>query len=120
MALIKHEETFTVAADPATIRDRVLAWFGPVGAKVVTDAPDRLEVKSGSQTRVRLLGGAFIRPSAMPTRTVVTMQRDGDATRVTVTAADAFGFGAKTGIKQKYTARVQEIVAGLHETLTTG
>ncbi len=118
MALISHSETMSVPLEPSAVRERVLAWFDPIGRKIVADEPGRLDLKSGSQAKLRLRGGAFIAPVALPTRTVVTMDAAGGATQVTITASDAVGFGAKTGIKRKYGERVEAIVAGLVEALS--
>lgn len=113
MAPISHSETFSVSSSPEQVRERVLAWFEPVRSTVTGDAPDRLEVKSGSQAKLRFLGGAFIGAGSLPTRTVVEMQVVDGTTQVTVTASDAIGFGAKTGIKSKYAVWLAEITAGL-------
>ncbi len=118
MAQISHTESFTAAMDPVAIRERVLGYFAPNGPKVITDTPDRLEVKSGSQLRFRLMGGAFIRPEALPTRTVIEMEPAGASTTVKVTASDAIGFGAKTGVKAKYRDRVETVTAELRAALT--
>lgn len=113
MAPISHSETFSVSLSPEQVRERALAWFEPVRYTVTGDAPDRLEVKSGSQAKLRFLGGAFIGAGSLPTRTVVEMSVVDGTTQVTVTASDAIGFGAKTGIKSKYAVWLAEITAGL-------
>jgi hypothetical protein len=118
VAPITHTDTFTVSLDATQVRERALAWFSSVSFKIAVDTPDRLEVKSGSQAKMRGLGGAFIAATSLPTRTVVTMAPSGATTEVTVTASDAVGFGAKTGMKKKYEGWVGDIVAGLRTALT--
>lgn len=118
MAPIVQTEALRVALDSAQIRERVLAWFAVVPHKVVVDTPTRLEVKSGSQLKMRLIGGAFIAGSSLPTHTTVLMESAGTVKDVTVTAADAVGFGVKTGMKGKYERRVAEIAAGIREALS--
>jgi hypothetical protein len=117
MAPITHTDTFTVSLDVAQVRERVLAWFASVSFKVADDTPDRLEVKSGSQAKMRGLGGAFIAATSLPTRTVITMVPSGATTEVTVTASDAVGIGAKTGMKAKYDGWTSDIVSGLRTAL---
>ncbi len=118
MAPISKTETFTVSLNPTEVRERTLAWFGSTKHTLTVDEADRFEVKSGSQAKLRFLGGAFIGPASLPSRTLVTMEPVDGQTRVTVTASDAIGFGAKTGIKAKYTARVEEIATELRAVLT--
>jgi hypothetical protein len=118
VAPITHTDTFTVSLDVGQVRERVLAWFSSVSFKVADDTPDRLEVKSGSQAKMRGLGGAFIAATSLPTRTVITMVPSGATTEVTVTASDAVGIGAKTGMKKKYEGWVGDIVSGLRTALT--
>ena len=118
MAPISHSETFSVSLGPEQVRERVLGWFASVRYTVVADTAERLELKSGSQAKLRFLGGAFIGEGSLPARTVVEMQAVDGKTQVTVTASDAVGFGAKTGIKGKYAAWLAEITAGLREALT--
>jgi hypothetical protein len=118
VAAITNTDTFTVSLDASQIRDRVVKWFASVSFKIVTDTPERLELKSGSQTKMRGLGGAFIAPTSLPARTVITMAPSGATTTVTVTASDAVGFGAKTGMKKKYESWLADIVSGVRTTLT--
>lgn len=92
MAPISKTETFSVSISPEVVHERVMAWFEPLRPTVVADTPERLEVTTG----------------------VV----DG-STQVTVTASDAIGFGAKTGIKKKYELRVAEVVAQLRAALAS-
>jgi hypothetical protein len=100
------------------VRDRVLAWFGPYSHRVRVDTPDRLEITSGSQAKMRIIGGAFIAGSSLPTLTIVTVEPAAGGSRVEVTAQDAIGFGLKTGMKHKYEQWVASIVDGIRATLT--
>ena len=116
MAPLTRSETFrpTVGADE--IRDRVAAWFAHLDHKFVADTPERLEITSGSQLKLRILGGAFIAGSSLPARTVVERTDDG---QVTVTVSDAMGFGLKTGMRGKYERWLDEIVQAVRSSLTT-
>jgi len=116
MAPIQHTDTFDASGSPAEVRDGVLTWFRPYQHRVVVDTLDRLEVISGSQAKMRLIGGAFIAGSSLPTRTIVTI--DAGASRVGVTAEDAVGFGLKTGMRHKYEQWVASIVEGIRAALT--
>jgi hypothetical protein len=118
MAPLTHTDTFTVTLTPAAVRDRVLTWFRPYAHRVVVDTVDQLEVASGSQAKMRLLGGAFIAASSLPTRTVVSIVPAGASSTVEVTARDAVGFGVKTGMKHKYEEWIASIVDGLRAALT--
>jgi hypothetical protein len=114
MAPMSRTTSYTTELAPGEVRRRTLAWFATVSHTVVTDTADRLEVKSGSQAKMRLIGGAFIAASSLPTRTVVTMAPQGGGTAVTVTADDAVGLGLKTGMKGKYEQWIATIVDELH------
>jgi hypothetical protein len=118
MAPISRTTSYTTALAPAQVRDETLSWFAAVSHTVVTDTADRLEVKSGSQAKMRLIGGAFIAGSSLPARTVVTMVPAGGGTQVTVSADDAVGVGVKTGMKGKYEQWLGEIVDGLRAATT--
>ena len=50
-------------------------------------------------------------------RTRITLTPNGTGTEVTVTAEDAVGFGAKTGMKSRYLVWLGEITAGLRAAL---
>jgi len=115
MAKLIRTETFRPSVAPDEIRGRVAAWFDHLDHKVVADAPDRLEITSGSQLKLRLIGGAFIAGSSLPTRTVVEQGADG---QVTITVTDAIGFGIKTGMRQKYERWIDEVVQALRSALT--
>ncbi len=113
MAPITATATFTTTIDAGQVRDRVLAWFAHLTHRVEQDEPGRLVVHTGSQTKMRLLGGAFIAASSLPTRTEVSWSDS----QVTVTATDAVGLGVKTGMKGKYQAWAGEIVDGVRASL---
>ncbi len=117
MVAISQSDSFAVPMNPAQVRERVFSWFAQLPHTVVSDSPDQIEIKSGSQAKMRLLGGAFIAGSSLPMRTLVTMAPSEDGTQVTVTASDAVGFGVKTGMKGKYERRVAEVVTGLRAVL---
>ena len=118
MAPLTHADTFDVSGSPAEVRDGVLTWFRPYQHRVVVDTLDRLEVISGSQAKMRLIGGAFIAGSSLPTRTIVTIDAGAAGSKVGVTAQDAVGFGLKTGMRRKYEQWVASIVEGIRAALT--
>jgi len=118
MAPLTHADTFDVSGSPAEVRDGVLTWFRPYSHRVVVDTLDRLEVLSGSQVKMRLIGGAFIAASSLPTRTIVTIDAGAAGSRVGVTAQDAVGLGLKTGMRRKYERWVALIVDGIRAALT--
>jgi hypothetical protein len=95
------------------VRDRVLDWFRPYSHRVLVDTAERLEVASGSQAKMRIIGGAFIAASSLPTRTIVTIEPRAGGADVMVHAQDAVGFGLKTGMKHKYENWVASIVDGI-------
>ena len=114
MAPMSCTTSYTTQLAPDEVRRRTLAWFTAVSHTVVSDTGDRLEIKSGSQAKMRLIGGAFIAATSLPARTVVTMTPEGGGTAVTVTADDAVGLGLKTGMKDKYEQWLAAIVDELH------
>ena len=122
MAALSSTETFTTALTPADVLARTQEWFAQYKGQVVSTEDGSIEVKSGSQAKMRLIGGAFIAGSSLPARTTITMVRspdsDGGTTDVTVTALDSVGFGAKTGMKTKYQKWLAEITAGLRTALS--
>ena len=79
----------------------------------------QIEAKTGSQAKMRILGGAFIANTSLPARTNVSLQAGAGGTEVTAVAADAVGFGAKVGMKGKYEALLPELVAGVRAALTS-
>ncbi|MGZ4691686.1 MAG: hypothetical protein ACXVKA_02695 [Acidimicrobiia bacterium] len=113
MAPIGHTASYTTGLTPEQVRERTLGWFARVSYKLTVDAPDRLVIETGSQAKMRLLGGAFIAASSLPARTIVTMAPSAAGTDVTLSADDAVGFGLKTGMKGKYEKWLAEIVAGV-------
>jgi hypothetical protein len=118
MAPLTHTDTFDVTLTPAEVRERVLTWFRPYSHRVVVDTLAQLEVTSGSQAKMRLIGGAFIAGSSLPTRTVVTIAAGANGSSVGVTARDAVGFGLKTGMRRKYEEWIASIVDGIRAALT--
>ena len=47
---IRFDKAFPVSISPEVFRERVMAWCEPLRPTVVADTPDRLEVKTGSQS----------------------------------------------------------------------
>ncbi|HEU5301725.1 MAG TPA: hypothetical protein VFW06_05730 [Acidimicrobiia bacterium] len=115
MAPLIRTDTFRPTVAPDEVRDRVAAWFEHLDHRFVADTPERMEVTSGSQLKLRLLGGAFIAGSSLPTRTVVERGDDG---QVTVTVSDAMGLGLKTGMRGKYERWLDEVVRAVRSALT--
>jgi hypothetical protein len=113
MTPITNTARFQTGLGSDDVRERTIAWFAHLTHRVDVDEPGRLVVSSGSQAKMRLLGGAFIARSSLPTRTEIAWV-GGD---VTVTAQDAVGFGVKTGMKGKYEEWCAEIVAGVRAAL---
>jgi hypothetical protein len=118
MAPLTSTETFTTQLSPADVLARTQEWFAKYKGQVVATSENEIEVKSGSQAKMRLLGGAFIAATSLPVRTRISLTPNGTATDVTVTAEDAVGFGAKTGMKSRYLVWLGEITAGLRAALT--
>ena len=112
MAALSHREDFTAPIAEDVVRERVLAWFEKYRPRVA-EAPNALAIKTGSQVKMRLIGGAFIAGSSLPTRTTVSMKPSGGATNVSVVAEDTVTVGVKLGMKRKYETWLAEIGAGL-------
>lgn len=112
MAALSHREQFTAPVSPDTARQRVLDWFAKYRPRA-SEITGGLEIKTGSQLKMRLLGGAFIAASSLPTRTTVTLTPSGGATDVTVVAEDTVTVGVKFGMKRKYEGWLAEIGTGL-------
>jgi hypothetical protein len=118
MAPLTHTVTFGTTLTPEQARERALGWFAGYQHKVAQDSADHLEVKTGSQAKMRLLGGAFIAGSSLPTLTTLTI-RPGAAggSDVEVVSRDTVTVGVKTGMKKKYQRWLEEIGAGLQQAL---
>ena len=122
MAELTHAETFTTPLTPQEGRDRVLAHFQSLRAKVTVHdegGVPQVEARTGSQAKMRILGGAFIANTSLPARTTVALRPGAGGTEVTATASDAVGFGAKVGMKGKYEALLPELVAGVRSALAS-
>jgi hypothetical protein len=115
MGLITTTDQFTSTLGPADVRARALDWFKGYAFKLEENRPDRLVVYTGSHVKMRLLGGAFIAGSSLPTRTTLELSPSGSGTTVKVTAEDSVKVGVKTGMKGKYERWTSEIAAGLQE-----
>lgn len=114
MALLVRSATFVTSDSPADAVERCRVWLVQhASARVVAHRPEHLEVLSGSQVKLRLLGGAFIAPSSLPVCTVVDATATAGGSEVTVRATDAVGFGFKIGMKRKYERWLAEIISGL-------
>ncbi|HXY94135.1 MAG TPA: hypothetical protein VEP49_16780 [Acidimicrobiia bacterium] len=114
MAPITQYDTFTSPLAPAQVRERVWQWFSAtVPFTVNVDTGDRLDIETGSQAKMRLIGGAFIAASSLPTHTTVTMTPAGTGTQIQVWVKDTVGFGIKTGMKGKYATWLAQIVNGI-------
>jgi hypothetical protein len=118
MAPISRTASYTTSMRATEVSEKAQAWFAPVPIRIVANTADRVEITTGSQAKMRLLGGAFIASTSLPTRTVLTMVESGTGTQVTVTADDAVGFGVKTGMNGKYQQWLGEIVEGIQAATT--
>jgi hypothetical protein len=114
MAPITRTATFVTSDPPPEALERCRAWMAQhASAQVVAHTAERLELTSGSQVKLRLIGGGFIAASSLPVRTVVDAVATETGSELTVTAVDTVGFGIKTGMKGKYQRWLDEIVSGL-------
>jgi hypothetical protein len=116
MPPITATATFASAKDPKEALGLCKAWLADrVSTRVVAESPSNLEVRTGSQAKMRLLGGAFIAPTSLPVRVTVTAAPTSTGSDLTITASDAVGLGVKTGMKARYRTWLDEIVTGLRE-----
>jgi hypothetical protein len=114
MATLSRSATFVTSDPPAAAVERCRAWLERrASAEVVIQETDHLEMVSGSQVKLRLIGGAFVAPASLPVRTIVDAAATVTGSELTVTATDAVGFGLKTGMKKKYERWLEEIISGL-------
>jgi hypothetical protein len=120
MAAITSSARFTSTLAAADVRSKALDWFKSYTYKIEVDEPSELVVYTGSQVKMRLLGGAFIAGSSLPTRTTIELAASGAGTAVTITARDSVGLGVKTGMKGKYEGWTAEITAGLRAACSGG
>ncbi len=112
MPPIELSRTIDVRRDDQQVRDRVLAWFAGAPHNVTQDDAGRIVVETGSELKMRLLGGFFIAPSSLPTRTAITTERANVNAHVTI-AAGTRSFGLKAGMRARYEERLSEIVGGI-------
>jgi hypothetical protein len=115
MALITSSTEFTSTLPPAEVRSTAIEWFNDYAYRIEEDEPSRLTVYTGSQTKMRLIGGAFVAGSTLPTRTTIEMTPSGSGTSVSVRAEDSVKVGVKTGMKGKYQKWTEQITAGLRD-----
>lgn len=120
MAAISASDQFSTSLSPPDVRAKALEWFASYTYKIEVDEPAKLVVHTGSQVKMRLLGGAFIAESSLPARTTIELAPSGAGTAVTVTAQDSVGLGVKTGMKGKYERWTAEIIAGLRAVCSGG
>jgi hypothetical protein len=114
MAPITRTATFATSDPPAEALERCRAWMAQrASARVDFQTAVRLELTSGSQVKLRLIGGRFVAASSLPVRTVVDAVPTATGSELTVTATDAVGFGPRTGMKGMYQRWLDEIVSGL-------
>jgi hypothetical protein len=114
MAPITRAVTFGSSRRPAEVFEAAKSWLASrASTSIAVTAPDRVEIKSGSQAKMRAIGGAFIAATSLPARTIVEARLGTGGTEVTVTAQDAVGLGLKTGMKRKYEGWLDEIVSGV-------
>ena len=66
MALVSRSASYTTHLDAEHVRERALAWFGRLQHRIVSDTPDQIEITTGSQAKMRLLGGVFIAGTSLP------------------------------------------------------
>jgi|SRR5581483_12511951 len=118
MAALSHTEQFTAPLAPDAVRQRILDWFARYRPRV-DESENKLEIKTGSQLKMRMIGGAFIAGSSLPTRTTVTLTPSGGATNVSVVAEDTVTVGVKFGMKHKYETWLAEIGTGLKAACAT-
>ncbi len=118
MAPLNQSTTFTTSLAPDAAREKALAWFGNYQFKVAHDSADRLEVKTGSQVKMRAIGGAFIAASSLPTLTTLKIRPAASGSEVEVVAQDAVTVGIKTGMKKKYQGWLEEICGGLQAAMS--
>ena len=108
--------TVDVRLDDQQLRERVLEWFASAPHKVAEDDAGRIVIETGSELKMRLLGGFFIASSSLPTRTEITTERANANIQVTIAAATR-SFGLKTGMRGRYEGRLSEIVSGVASAL---
>jgi hypothetical protein len=115
MGMITSTAQFNSTLPPAQVREKAIDWFKSYSYKIEEDAPGRLTVYSGSQVKMRLIGGAFVAGSTLPTRTTLELTPSGAGTDVKVMAEDSVKVGIKTGMKGKYQKWTEQITAGLRD-----
>ena len=107
-------ETITTAYLPAEAQAKVAAH--PVSG-VKPNEPGTIVATSGSKLAIRLLG-AYLMPKAwMPVKTTVEFAPSGSGCQVTVTCADNFGFGLRTGMRGRYEGLLKAKAAEAREAL---
>lgn len=103
MVAITHTDAFSLADSPEAVLARAVECFQHLGARPMAAPAGSVAAATGSQLRMRLLGGAFISPRHLPLTMAVEARPAPDGTTaVTITVSDAVGFGLKTGMKGRY------------------
>lgn len=111
MARLQHSAQIESKRSAKESRERVLAYFASIGARMLTVSDDYLEARTGSQVGTRVKGGMIARPSEFPMRTLIVIRSIEGGSSLDVTVVDDLGFGFKVGMKNKYQRGFEERVA---------
>lgn len=71
-------------------------------ANLIEANSKRIEATLGSETRTRLLGGAFVSEETLPVKITLHMNESATETEIDATIQDNLGAGFRIGIKGKY------------------
>ena len=111
MATVQITKTIDTPFSQDEARRRLVEHLNVVKAKVVEGPEGGIEATRGSRLAIRILGAYLMPKDWMPTKATVGFESAGPGCRVTVTIADNFGLGIRTGMK----GRDQDLLDSLPE-----
>ncbi len=100
MAKIQTSVTVPVSSHPEA-KEKLKAQLGNMNAKLDKESSEEILLKRGSQAKMRMLGGAFIKEADLPVLASVVF----DATKpqeVAITVSEHVVVGTTLGMQDKY------------------
>jgi|TARA_B100001146_G_scaffold53882_1_gene47204 hypothetical protein len=106
---------WTMNADIEASRERLLQTVYREGGVLRDQSKTGFTVTTGSQVKMRLIGGAFGSASWIPTKIVVHLDSSGDETEVKASVSENIGLGGSAGMRKKIQQRIAELLFALQQ-----
>jgi hypothetical protein len=120
VARAEFEDEWTCDVPVAEARKRLNEFRMRVGMRPAGETGSTQSYKMGSHIATRLIGGWISKKGWLPTRASVTLEENGEATRVSAQIEEAFGVGVlDRKLKRKYEQQFAVWMEDLRTTLDT-